>query len=262
IGLQGARLEADILTLTTPQGSLDALVRCVQDQGIDIQEVVFGPLAVAEATVSPGEREAGVLVIHIGTAVTTLLVFASGTLQILDQVEIGGRHITNDIAVVMQLSLRQAEHVKTTYGSAFLEHESQRMVPVPPDEGYAPAPVPEQLLSDVIRARMEEILDLSVDTLAQQIPTVALPAGIVLTGGSAHLPGIGTLARHHLGLSARVGVPRGPRDRLAPGTSWSVAVSLAQWAEKGESDLARERELLPTTRLRRVARRFLPLGGG
>ena len=68
------------------------------------------------------------------------------------------------------------------------------------------------MLTDIIEARVSEIFDLASKELKKISRQKLLPAGIVLTGGGAKLPGIKDLAKNKFKLPCRIGTPNSFSD--------------------------------------------------
>jgi cell division protein FtsA len=93
-----------------------------------------------------------------------------------------------------------------------------------------------QDLSDIIRARVEEIMKLILLEMPNSDYESLVPAGLVLTGGSSNLAGISTLGRDTLRLPVRVGAPNdvyGIADVLRD-PAYATSVGLLLWGSKHE----------------------------
>src|SRR5690606_40640422 len=63
IGMSGVRLQARVNLITAATSCVQNVVRCVERCGLDVADVVLGPLASADAVLSDDEKEIGVAVI-------------------------------------------------------------------------------------------------------------------------------------------------------------------------------------------------------
>jgi cell division protein FtsA len=264
MGMPAARLEVEAHAITAESAALRNALRCVQDQGLDVREVVVAPLAAGEALLTPQEREAGVVLLDMGAASTGVLVYAQGTPVVTLSVPLGGRQVTGDIAMVLRVSLRQAERLKLSFGRAVGVNIPERLLEVPDDEAIGVDPVSHHTLCAVIEARVEEIFEQAMRAIAETGFAEPLPSGIVLTGGGAALPDIDGLARRMFALPARtaaVRLPGAADSGLAP--SWASVVGLLHWSQRGQPDLLPEAGNARRTgsSVGRLMRQLLPLGG-
>ncbi len=264
IGMPASRLEAETLLVSGNSAAIRNAIRCVQDQGLDVTEVVAAPLATAEAALSPQDREAGALLIDAGYASTRAVAFSQGSAAAITAVSSGSHHITSDIAIVLRVSVHQAEQLKVRYGRASSLDLPDQLVEVPDDEGIGLEPVSQRLLCDVIGARVEETFDEVMDAVAACGFAEPLPAGVVLSGGGSALPAIDALARQSFELPARAASLSGPTAGAPDEVTWLTTLGLAAWVQRGQPELAPEHPNAtrrPQLAVRRLARLLRPLGG-
>ena len=264
LGMPAASLEVETHAISADSAALRNALRCVQDQGLDVKEVVAAPLAAGEALLTPQEREAGVLLLDLGAASTGVLVYTQGTPAVTLSVPLGGRQITGDIGMVLRVSLRQAERLKLSYGRAIAASIPDQLLEVPDDEAIGVDPVSHRLLCDVIEARMAEIFEHVMRAIAETGFAEPLPSGIVLTGGGAALPDADALAREQFALPARVATVRLSGDAAAAvAPSWASIAGLLHWLQRGQPDLLPEAGSARRagSPVGRFVRQWLPLGG-
>jgi cell division protein FtsA len=198
-----------------------------------VAQFVLNPLASGEVALSETERQMGVVVCDIGGGTTDLAIYVDGDVWHTAVLSVGGNHITNDIAQVLHLPASQAEEIKLQHGHANPEEIDQRQYfNVRPFGEEEPVQVGHYELVQIINARVEEIFSMVVQEIKRSGYDGLLPAGMVLTGGTASLPGIRTVASRALGVPVRVAEPDnliGMTDRLnAP--AFSTSVGLLRWA--------------------------------
>jgi cell division protein FtsA len=221
-GLFGARLECQLHTITAAPAGVMNLANCMAQCHLDVQDFVVSGYASGLSCLTPDEMELGVTVIDVGGSATHLASFKNGKLCHIATVPLGGMHITSDVAQGLVLSLQQAEQLKLAYGHTqvnpsdaqavldigFIDHE---------DTPAASQPVTRAALRTIIRARAQEILEMSKAQLDRSGMGSLVQKRIVLVGGSSQLAGLRELAAEVFGTSVRVGTPRlGPKmtDRL------------------------------------------------
>ncbi|MFN8424477.1 MAG: hypothetical protein U0470_14230 [Anaerolineae bacterium] len=98
--MEGFRLEAEVHIVTGSLGAFSTIRRCLKLAEIDRYRLVMSTLAAAEATVTPSERELGVVVVDLGHALTGVACFAGG--DEYSTLKVGRRHLTNDLAVLFR----------------------------------------------------------------------------------------------------------------------------------------------------------------
>ena len=233
VNMHGFRLDVETHVITAAIASVQNLVKCIRGVGIDIEDLVLEPLASGEAVLRPDEMEAGVILADIGGGTTDVAVFREGSIWHTAILPVAGYQITRDIAIGLGLPFEVAEEIKKRYGGVMPIHNGREEEPatLKTENGYS---VSYQDLNAIIRARVEEILNL----VALEIPGTdyvkELPCGLVLTGGSSNLMGIETLGQQVLRLPVRIGVPRGVygiADILSD-PAYATSVGLLLWGTR------------------------------
>jgi cell division protein FtsA len=231
----GFRLEVEAHIITGAVSSIHNLIKCVEDAGVGVDELVLDPLASGEAVLADTEREMGVVLVDIGGGTTDIAVFIEGSIWHTTILAVGGNHLTNDIAVVMKMPNAAAEEAKIQFGHAFSEAvDPAEMIQVTTFGDNVPAKVPRREMAQVIEARVEEIFSLVMQEIKRSGYDGLLPAGVVLAGGTAQLRGIRELGRQVLKLPVRVG---GPSDLLGLTDSimspaFATSVGLIRWGQR------------------------------
>ena len=233
IGMSGIRLEVDAHIISTSTTAMKNLQRSVEQSGLNINEVVFTPLATSRALLSKRQMEIGVILIDIGSAVTTYSVYEEGDLIGCGIVPIGSSHITNDIAIGLRTNLDVAEILKLKHGFALPERVSEkeeiRLSTIDKnEEGSAST----KYISEIIEARLNEILLIIQEKLQLAGKDGTLPAGVILSGGGSKLEGIVELTKETLRLPAQIGTPifeiSGLVDKLDDPV-YSTSIGLMLW---------------------------------
>lgn len=232
VGMNGIRLEVDAVIIQTLSSQIKNLTKSVYRTGLDIDDLVFSPLATAEAVLNQRQKELGVCVVDIGATTTTLAVFEEGDILHVAVLPIGGDHITNDIAIGLRTSLDVAEEVKLRIGNA-IPDQIDRKNPFLLTEfgGSEEEPVKPKFIAEIIEARSEELFEAVDDELRKIDRSGMLPVGVVLTGGTIKLPGIVEVAKRVLRLPASIGIPETVSSVIdeVRDPSYATAVGLALW---------------------------------
>lgn len=238
VGMYGRRLEASVELITGSITSLQNIRRCIQKAGISHSRFIAAPLALGRAVLTEEEKEAGVCIVDIGSASTDLAVFEGGVLRWMRSINMGGMHLTNDLAVGLKVSLNEAESLKKTYGCP-RQFETGEAIELQGFAGGDSRRISKQSMATILQARIEEILLLIRRELAKEGVDESLPTGVVLTGGSSQLKGLLPLAQQVFPLPVRLGKAQrlGGLSEMISSPSYSVLVGLVQLGFEESEDL-------------------------
>ena len=211
IGMYGGRLEASFHVVVGQASSIRNVGRCIQSSDIELSGLTLEPLASADAVLSQEEKEAGVALIDIGGGTTDLAIFKDGIIRHTAVVPFGGNVITDDIKEGCSIIEKQAELLKTKFGSAWPgENKDNEIVSIPGLRGRDPKEISLKNLSKIIHARVVEIIEqvfTEIKAYGHEDPRKKLIAGIVLTGGGSQLKHIKQLVEYITGMDTRIGYP-------------------------------------------------------
>lgn len=193
-GMVGVRLEMKGLLFTGPNTIVHNIKTCVKKAGLEVSHLAIAPLALVETILPSGEKNFGTTVIDLGAGQTTAAVMYEDELKFTHVEQEGGDFVTQDISIVLNTSLGNAEGLKNNYGIAYTPNASNKEeFPVDVIGQSQPVMVDEHYLSEIIEARMEQIF-LKMKRVLSEVDALSLAGGIVLTGGAASVPGIVELA--------------------------------------------------------------------
>jgi cell division protein FtsA len=237
VGMHGFRLDVETHIISAAVTSVKNLTKCIRGIGIDIDDLVLEPLASAEAVLSDEEKAKGVMIADIGGGTTDIAVFKDNSIYHTSVLPVAGYQLTHDISVGLNLSFDLAETMKKKYGNVMPGDDDggDKDTTITTDGHSASY----RDLSDIIRMRMEELLRLIVLELPQSDYQRLVPAGLVLTGGGANLPGIAELAEEVTKLPVRIGVPTnlfGVSDSLGD-PAYATGVGLLLWKGRNEGSI-------------------------
>jgi cell division protein FtsA len=243
-GMVGARLEAKVYILTGAVTSVQNLLKCCEKAGVEVVDIVFEPLASAEAILTDDERELGVAIVDIGGGTTDIILYKDGWLRHTSVLAIGGNHFTNDIAVGLRLSVTEAERIKKQYGNAIADliDDSEQVEIIRAGQD---GKILRRHLSEIIQPRTEELIELIKNELTSCSGYDIASTGVVLTGGGSLLAGLNGLAESILELPVRIGAPAGIRgsDEIMKNPMFATGTGLVLYGFHAESG----RELYPAT---------------
>ena len=238
LGMKGVRLEAEVLIIDGLSPYLRNLVKCVNENGLEVAGLVFAPLAASLSVLDKNQREYGVAHLDFGGGTSTLTVFEEADLIHSAVLPIGSRHITNDLAMALRTSMDVAERIKLEHATTGMtedlrKRETLDLSKLMGEENFV---LPKKQLIRVVDARVSEFLELVTDELKKSSRVGMLPAGIVVSGGGAHLPGLLAVIKDTLRAPVRLARPLhldGVIDAAAD-PSFAVATGLVLWGFESE----------------------------
>jgi cell division protein FtsA len=206
VGMSGVRLEVDTHIVTASTPNLRNLKEVLMRSDVGPSHFTLSGLAASEAVLTRQQKEAGALVIDIGSGTTNLAIIEDSEIQHVAVIPVGGMNITNDLAIGLKTDLDIAEKVKVAYAS--LEEKSKvGFARVEHNKTQHRFELEEVQM--ITEARVDELLDLVAKQLKIANRTQKLPGGVVVVGGTAQIPGLAEFVREKLQLAARVGKPKG-----------------------------------------------------
>jgi len=228
VSMTGTRLEVDAHIVSATSTVLHNLLKCVQQLGLKVDDVVFSGWASSTAVLTDTEKELGVMLLDIGGGVTSITTFVEDAITYSGCVPFGGLNVTSDLAIGLRVNLDDAERIKTNAADLLKgKPKSNKSVDVSSKEGKkskkpsskiidvsslgieGTREVDRELFDEIIEARLSEIFDLVIAQISQAGSDIAMPAGVVLTGGCASLPNITKITKKVLKVPARIGYPKG-----------------------------------------------------
>ena len=253
IGMHASRVDVETLCIVAATAPLQHLVSTVESARIRVQGLVMAGLACGEAVLTADEKEAGVVLVEIGAGATTVAVFQHGNLSNAAVLPVGGYQFTTDLAVALNAPYDVAEEAKLRYGSAQHESIGDERVELRAFGDRRTVKVERREFCRYLHDRAEEVLRLSYMKVREFGYTGILPAGVVLAGGTANLPDIGTVARSIFNTPVRIGVPAGldnlPEGLQDPGYAASAGTVL--WSIRNRAEREERRASAKSSRAAR-----------
>ncbi|MDA0812259.1 MAG: cell division protein FtsA [Verrucomicrobia bacterium] len=206
VGMLGRKLEADYHIIHGIRNRIQNTIRCVREIPLEVEDVVFGPIAAAQVVLTKGAREQGALVVDVGGGTTDYVLYVDGSVAMSGSLGIGGDHITNDLSIVLKIPLSKAEKLKKDEGCAVASPDDEgQVIRVEGDTGFVGRDVDRELMNQVIHSRCLEIFELLDKRLRQGSYKERLKAGVFLTGGCSMLEGMSEVAEAVLSLPVHRG---------------------------------------------------------
>jgi cell division protein FtsA len=265
IGMTGSRLEVETHIITAPNSYWRNIKKCVEQCGFNVYDVVFTGWAASLAVLTETEKELGVALLDIGSGTTSITIFEEGSISYSGCVALGGWHITSDLAIGLQVTLEEAEKVKLN-----LENLLNDRLPVHDDEDKTPAllrktqdtakkekkvddlvdvsgiglksqsSISKSFAKQIVEARLEEIFEMVKESVSKSGYNISMPAGVVVTGGTALLKEVTKIGQQVFGVPCRIGNPSGLTGMTEEisDPSYAAAQGLVKYAMDDESDAA------------------------
>lgn len=233
-GMTGIRLEVDTQIIQGLSSHIKNLTKSVYRTGLDIDDIVLSVLAASESVLTKKQKELGCVLIDIGGATTSVIVFEEGDILFTSILPIGSDHITADIAIGLRRDPEVAERVKLMFGTALPgdvpEGEEINLGEVGDEAGM----ISRAYVAEIIQARVEELFEKIDHELSQIGRSGMLPAGAVLVGSGSKMPGIIEVAKEKLRLPVSLGYPRNIHTALEKvnDIGYATAVGLLKWGEQ------------------------------
>jgi cell division protein FtsA len=233
VGMHGFRLDVETHIITAAVTSVQNLTKCIRGIGIEIEDMVLEPLASAEAVLTEEEKQNGVILADIGGGTTDIAVFKDNSIYHTSVLPIAGYQLSRDISIGLNISFDLAEEIKRKYGNVLPTSDRGEADRTLTEDGHT---VSASALWEIIQIRAEELLRLILLELPHGEHANLVPSGLVLTGGTANLPGIAELGREITRLPVRIGSPHslpGVSDILR-NPAYATGVGLLLWKTKTE----------------------------
>jgi cell division protein FtsA len=209
IGMSGVRLEVKVHIVTGAVSAAQNILKCVRRCGLEVNDFMLQPLASALAVLSEDEKDLGVCLIDIGGGTTDVAIFTQGAIRHTAVIPIAGDQITNDIAMALRTPTKDADEIKRRYGCALRQMaDANEMVEVPGVGDRGARQLSRQTLAEVIEPRVEELYSLVQAEFRRGGYEDLLSSGVVITGGSAVMPGMIELGEEVFHMPVRLGVPQ------------------------------------------------------
>lgn len=197
VAMFGETLEAEVRIIVAPSPVIMNINLALKNAGLQGAELMYAPLASAEAVLTREDRENGAVVVDIGEHLTHMGVFLHGSLFHSAMIPIGGMHFTRDLEITKHLGgIASAERIKIRYGTVLPAHLPAEESIELEEEGRL---VPRREIAEVLQARASELLNLVLAEMGRTGLVHEIHGGVHLVGGGALLTHLPILAQTILG---------------------------------------------------------------
>ena len=226
-GMRGRQLSVDYVVISGARTSLANFREALAVNHLTVDRFIHSGYAAGLACLSDEERDLGSTVIDLGGGTTSLAIFMEGKIIYADTIPVGGQHVTTDIARILSTPVTEAERLKAIHGS-IMPIDVMASAPSPLQEAVklgrsdnitipglgdtieaGGQTIERNLLSAIIRPRIDEILELLQKRMVAANMHHAAGSRYVLTGGASQLTGIRDFCAKELQKSIGLGTPSG-----------------------------------------------------
>jgi cell division protein FtsA len=237
--LVGRRLDVSYWTVHGLESKVADNTHVINGFNVRVTKLILSSLASGALITTAEERHNGVLAIDIGGGTTDFVLYRDGCAHKTGVVTVGGGHLTNDLALGLRVQQGHAEALKLRHGQGIVQARDKReKVMLIGDYSIGDREFPRQTIEQITAARVWEIFEVVRKKLGPSFASEKIPAGVVLTGGTAKLPGITDAAAKVFGVPARLGeAPAWVSENLRdPG--YSTALGLLHFTLNAQADRA------------------------
>lgn len=240
LGMMGNRLEVSTLVVEAFAPQINLLLKTLERVGVRVSGLIFNPLAAARSVLTKKQKDLGVLMIDLGFGTTSFAVYEENKATYAKSISLGARHVTNDIAMGLKISVEAAEKLKLTYGYALAKEISRKdTIQLSEFDRLAKNEVSKRFVSEIIEIRLSEILEFINNELKVLGRSIQLPAGVVITGGGTKLPGMTDLIKQELKFHTQIGFPtlddfeimNPTHKEMLDDPEFAVALGLVLWGD-------------------------------
>jgi len=236
-GMSGVRLEVKIHIVTGSVTSAQNIIKCANRAGLDVYDIVLESLASSEAVLTDEERNLGVALIDFGGGTTDLAIFSQGSIKHTFVLTLGGDNLTNDIAIGIRTPFKEAEKIKIKYGCGLTSLIGEdETIEVPGVGDRKPRTISRRLLGEILEPRVEELFSLIYQEMVRSGYDDLVSSGVVVTGGSAILPGVPEVVEQVFNMPARIGYPAsiGGLKEIVNSPMYATAVGLVLYGANSQ----------------------------
>lgn len=237
--LVGQRLEAGYWTVHGMENKIADNIHVIRGFNVRVAELILSSLASGTILASAEDKQNGVLVIDVGAGTTDFVLYRDGCAQLTGVVPVGGGHLTNDLSLGLRVTEGQAEKLKLRFGRGTVATKDRaEKVWLNGDFAIGDRQFPRHTIEQITAARATEIFEVVRKKLGAAFSPEKTAAGIILTGGTAKLPGIDEAASRVFGVQARLGEAPGWVAENLRDPGFSSVLGLLQYGLSSRTDLA------------------------
>ena len=211
IGMSSDVLEGNFKIFIGKKNDLTKIDLAMNKAELSAVRKYFTADSTAKAVLEDSEMENGVALIDFGAGCTSVTIYHGNIMRHYASIPFGGKNITDDIKSECQISEKLAENIKKAFGACMpdkLQNLSEKVIHIKSNSSEPNKQLPVKYLSEIITARVEEIMLAMIYEIQESGFADMLRSGIVVTGGSAQLPNLGAFINDISGFKVRIGFPK------------------------------------------------------
>jgi cell division protein FtsA len=209
--MSGENLYAKFHIISTSHTTIKNIENCLKRCQLSVNNYIVEPYASALSCLSENEMNLGTLLIDIGGSSTSFCIITEGKLVYVGSSPIGGNHITRDISTILNINFEAAEKIKNLNSSLLIspieERETIKLRLSETNDGPDMIRISRSELRDIIKSRLEEIIESVKNILEKAGVPVYMLSNISLTGGVTSIVGIDKLASEIFEKNVKIGYP-------------------------------------------------------
>lgn len=205
----------NVMIVAAPIGVVNKYQKILSDAALIPQVIETEIVSVHRALIPLFNQNSADIIVHLGASTTNVAITRNGVINMVFSIPLGGIAITRAIAVDFGIDANQAENFKRAYGLSQNVFEGKI--------GKSLEPILQSIVGDIRKA----ILSYKEKNANQEM------GQIVLSGGSALLPGLHIFFTNILGVQVVVGncfqmygISNVPQEVLEDAPSYNVVVGL------------------------------------
>ena len=210
LGLHGRKFEGNLLLICAKGGYIENITKAVEQAGVDVVHIVFSAVAASEAVLSPEEKQKGSILIDIGDALTTVLIFKDGVVRKTSVLSFGGKNISEIISNYCKISLELADEIKESSIEISREIPENEEIMIKTEDGYRP--IRKKELIAIIQPELDKFIAMLKSVIFESGAGGIAGVKVIVTGGLSLLEGLLEKMEYDLGLPVKMGIAKGPLD--------------------------------------------------
>lgn len=213
---RNGRITMSVMLVAAPYAILDKYEKILEIADLTVETIETEIISVHRSLLPLLSSSLPSMVVHIGGSMTNVAIVKNGIISTVFSIALGGLAVTRAISIDLGIDITQAENFKKAYGLKQDTFEGKI--------GKSLQPILESIIGDIRKAIMAYKEKNNNEEISQ----------IVLSGGSALLPGIDIYFTNALGVQVILGNSWGvynisnvPKEIMVDAPSYNVVVGLS-----------------------------------